>query len=69
MNELYRHLTVVGNEETGELADIRLSQQRRERLKEYASSFKNIFNIDELMYLAGALEDVARSKRERGDSL
>lgn len=69
MSEFYRNLRVVGNDQTGELADIRISRERREQLKDYAYDFRLIFNVDELMFLAGALEDAARAKRGGGASL
>lgn len=57
-------------EQTGdaELPDIRLSEERRRKLRMVARVMGEEHTVDELMYLAGALEQRANLKRntERG---
>lgn len=65
MTEGMRHvgLEALGQLGDAELPDVRLPEERRRKLKMVAQVMGEEHTVDELMYLAGALEHEANEKR------
>lgn len=63
MGDLQHIGTATSDQISAELPDIRLPEKSRRKLKMLVRVMAEVHSVDELMYLAGALEHEANTKR------